>query len=271
MNTPQVAEAECERCGGRGWVVEEDGGAGTAVACACQEERVVPRLLRLAGIPARYRDCRFESFNTDVPDAGRRDQLFEAKTRSQRYADEFLTEDGRFTEQGLLFTGPTGVGKTHLAVAVVARLIRRYRVHALFADCTALIHRLQSTFEPGSPRGKREVLDPILGAEVLLLDDLGAQKSSEWVSEILYLVFNERYSSRLPTLVTTNLRLEGDDDAPPAGGSVYATDSEPRRRRRPERESIYNRLPASLVSRLHEMTRSIRIEAGDFRREIKSH
>lgn len=232
----------------------------------------MPRLVRLAGIPPRYRDCRFDSFSTVDPDAGRADELVQAKSRAERYVDAFLTEEGRFTEQGLLFSGPTGVGKTHLAVAVVARLIRRYRVHALFADCTALIHRLQSTFEPGSPRGKREVLDPILAAEVLLVDDLGAQKSSEWVSEILYLVFNERYSARLPTLVTTNLSLEGDaDDGLPAAAGVYASEAEPRHPRRPGRESIYNRLPASLVSRLHEMTRSIRIEAGDFRREIKSH
>ncbi len=272
VNTPQIADAVCERCGGRGWILEEDGGAGTAIACECQAESIVPRLLRLAGIPARYHDCSLESFTTDAPDPGHRDQLLAAKTRSRRYVDDFLTEEGRFTEQGLLFTGPTGVGKTHLAVATLAQLIQRYRVHALFTDCTALIHRLQSTFEPRSNRGKREVLDPILGAEVLLVDDLGAQKPSEWVSEILYLIFNERYSARLPTLVTTNLRLERDEDEEPSAlGAVYASASEPRPRRRLARESVYTRLPASLVSRLYEMTRTIRIEAGDFRREIKSH
>jgi DNA replication protein DnaC len=254
-----LADAICERCEGRGWILEDDGGPGTAVACRCQAESVVPRLLAMAGIPERYRSCSFKSFSTVNTDDGQAHQLLAARTRSERYVDEFLTEEGRFTERGLLFTGPNGVGKTHLAVAVLSRLIERFRVHAVFADCTALIHRLQNTFEPGSPRAKRDVLDPILHGEILLLDDLGAQKSSEWVNEILYLILNERYSSRLPTLVTTNLRMESvePDRLNPKDGAEML-----RQRRAP----LSERLPASLVSRLYQMTRPIQIEAGDFRR-----
>lgn len=258
--TPQlVADAVCDRCEGRGWILEEDGGPGTAVACECQAESVVPRLLATAGIPERYCRCSFKSFSTANADEGERHQLLAAKSRCERYVDEFLTEEGRFTEQGLLFTGPNGVGKTHLSVAVLSLLIERYRVRAVFADCTALIHRLQNTFEPGSPRAKREVLDPILHSEILLLDDLGAQKSTEWVNEILYLVLNERYSSRLPTLVTTNLRMESAEPErlnPKDGAEMQ------RLRRAP----LSERLPASLVSRLYQMTRPIQIEAGDFRK-----
>jgi DNA replication protein DnaC len=259
----QVADAVCERCGGRGWILEDDGGQGTAVACECQAESVVPRLLGMAGIPDRYRRCTFDNFQVVDPDEGRGHQLLAARTRARRYVDEFVTEEGRFSEHGLLFTGPTGVGKTHLAVAVLRELVGRYRVHARFVDCTALIHRLQSTFEPGSPRGKQEVLDPVLQAEILVLDDLGAQKQSDWVSEILYLVLNERYSSRSPTIVTTNLRID-------PGREPLSDRLDSAERPRPRRESMEQRLPASLVSRLHEMTRVIRIEAGDFRQEVKS-
>ena len=257
MTPQQVAEQVCERCGGRGWILEDDGGPGTAVACACQAESVVPRLLAMAGIPERYRGCTFRSFSTVNTDAGQRDQLVEAKARSERYVDEFLTEEG-FTEEGLLFTGPNGVGKTHLAVAVLASLIERYRVHALFADCTALIHGVQSTFEPGSQRAKRDVLEPILGAEILLLDDLGAHKGSDWVSEIFYLIFNERYARRRPTLVTTNLRLESADEEP---RSLDGADM-----KKTLRAPMSQRLPASVVSRLHQMTRPIQIEVDDFRK-----
>ncbi len=232
----------------------------------------MPRLLGLAGIPDRYRRCSFENFTTEDQNPGWRDQLVAAITRSRRYVEEFPTEEGRFNERGLLFTGPTGVGKTHLAVAVLSSLIQRYRVHALFEDCTALIHRLQSTFEPGSARGKQEVLNPILEAEVLLLDDLGAHRVSDWVGEILYLILNERYSARLPTLVTTNLRVERDQRrADRHEGGVYDSQLEPRARLQTGRESMYDRLDASLISRLHEMTRQIRIEAGDFREGMKSH
>jgi DNA replication protein DnaC len=225
---------------------------------------VGPRLLESASIPERYRRCSFENFKTDDPDEGRSQQLLGAKRLSQRYVDEFVTDEGRFSERGLLFSGPTGVGKTHLAVSVLRGLIERYRIRALFSDCTALLHRLQNTFERDAERGKSDVLRPVLSAEILVLDDLGAQKSSEWVREILYLVLNERYSARLPTILTTNLRL----DSAPADAARTKLDSSATSG--PRRASMRDRLDASLVSRLAEMTRPVRIEAGDFRREIKS-
>ena len=244
-------EEPCPTCGGRGWTVESDGGAGTARPCDCRSRSELPRLVELAGVPQRYAGCRLENFQVQVKGAG--DSLLRARRLAERYAEEFLGENGRMRESGLLFIGAPGVGKTHLAAALLLDLVRRYRVRGRFVDFTALLYQIQSTFDPGSSDSKQSVLDPVMGAEVLVLDELGAQKPSPWVSEVLYLVLNTRYTRRLPTIFTTNYRLPEDGRE----GSAAASDL------------LSGRIPAMLLSRLYEMAQPVVIAADDYRHRVK--
>lgn len=256
MVEPLRAVSACPLCGGRGWVLAADGGAGTARPCECRKERLQHQLLELSGIPEKYLHCSLDNFHTIHDRRALCDQLEGALAQSRLYADGFLAGDG-FTSGGLIYVGPTGVGKTHLAVAVGRAILCRYAARVRFVEFTELVHRIQATFDPTSPESKREILDPILEADLLILDELGAVRPTAWVQEILYLIVNTRYTRRRATLFTTNCRL----DPPDAKAEIAAEAS----------AFLAHRLPATLVSRLYEMTTPVRLDAiEDMRRETRS-
>src|SRR5215203_6604639 len=148
MPASEVLEEPCPLCEGRGWVVVAD------------------------GIPARYKHCRLANFHVSSRLSRVDKQLQAARHIAERYVEDFVQEGIGFRQSGLLLVGPPGVGKTHLAVAVLVECIEQHRVRGRFVEFTSLIHQIQSTFDPASPESKRQILDPLSEAELLVLDEL---------------------------------------------------------------------------------------------------
>ena len=119
----------------------------------------------------------------------------------------------------ILFTGKTGCGKTHLAVAIIRELVKRAWVHEIrFITAPELLLEIRATFRPASRKyddggrceadTEQDVLDKYSKCDLLILDDLGAEKVSDFTIQSLYLVIDRRNREMRPTIVTTNLSLE---------------------------------------------------------------
>jgi DNA replication protein DnaC len=164
-------------------------------------------------------------------------------------------------EKGLLLMGPSGVGKTHLAVASLKELIRRGHA-GLFCDYRELLKEIQASYNPASESTEMSILEPIRTVEVLVLDDLGASKPSAWVLDIIGLVLNARYNERRMTILTTNYLDEVSNAEPaprsPAGQRVVVRE-----------DVLGDRIGARMRSRLYEMCRTVEVLAPDFRREVR--
>lgn len=174
---------------------------GKAIACQCKEqERKRKRRQYLQEISnlGAFASKRFETFNSRVPG------MQEAFHISQEFA--------RGPNGWLLLIGPSGCGKTHLAAAIANECLETGAV-VLFATVPDLLDHLRAAFAPDSNEVYDQLFARMREAEVLVLDDLGVQQSSPWASEKLFQLFNHRYNSGFPTVITANSRgLQATDE-----------------------------------------------------------
>lgn len=194
---------------------------------AFQEKSLSDSIRKMFGeLPERFRNRTFETF---VESAHNKLALRDAKL----FSDEFPTHSG------LLFIGSVGTGKTHLAAAIAHDQINKGR-SVLFGTVPTLLSRIKATYSDDHET-EREVMSMFFRCSLLVLDDLGKEKVSEWVEERMYEIVNGRYERNLPIVITTNVGLKAVKDR-------------------------YQMNGAAIVSRLHEMCpRGVMLNGPDHR------
>ena len=249
----------CSICGGTGWKTVERGKQREAVRCDCRVKGRAARLLEAAHIPPRYEHCDLASFHCD-PDDKNQKSICHARLLAGRFVEEYPTD-----KTGLLFVGTVGVGKTHLAIGIIKDLIHEKGIHCLFCDYRELLKSIQNSYNASVQATEMEILRPIFDAEVLVLDELGAVRTTEWVFDTVNYILNSRYNDNKTTIITTNFpdkpeqdKLEDDNPR-----SYSAAD------RAARRETLGDRIGERMRSRLHEMCKKVEIEGPDYRQHTK--
>jgi DNA replication protein DnaC len=245
-----VEEAVCSQCGGSGWRRADKDGISAVERCDCLQTQRASRLWERAQIPPRYENTSFETFKTlpENPIAHR--ALQTAVTLAASYAREY---PAGIQKQGLLFIGDPGTGKTHLAVAVMKRLLSR-GFECVFFDYQELLVRIRGSYDQASGAAQREAFQTALDCEVLVLDDLGAHRVTDWVEDTVTSLITYRYNNNKAVIATTNLRDAEAGDAPLPGGLAGEVTS---------RYYLAERIGIRSRSRLCEMCRIVSTRGVD--------
>jgi DNA replication protein DnaC len=190
-------------CDGSGWLVDED--SNTARACDCREQQV--RRTAAAGIGMgigrRFLEVSFE-----------REPIAALEPGIVRHVQQYIRsiESRLDAGRGLWFDGPVGTGKTSLAILVAKAARDAGRSYAVY-PVPRLLAEIKRTYDRDSTEGYLQVFQRLCAVDLLVLDDLGAEKQTEWVLEQLYSIVNERWQDERAIVVTTNLP-DADTESP---------------------------------------------------------
>ncbi|MBI4650059.1 ATP-binding protein [Candidatus Desantisbacteria bacterium] len=228
----------CNICGGTGWEFIKEGELNTARRCpACYFKKTQIKRLSSALIPSRYEHCTLASYHPQHATQKK------AKQIAIRFIEEYPD-----INSGLFFMGTCGVGKTHLAVATMRSILDK-GFSCIFYDFRELLKKLQHSYNTESELTEEEVLKPVIEKDILLLDELGAQKITSWIRDTLTYIINRRYNDNKITIITSN----------------YMDNPVRSKEGKDEEENLTDRIGYRLRSRLNEMCKVVVMDGQDFR------
>jgi DNA replication protein DnaC len=241
-----TGEAVCSKCGGTGFIITEHANLTGASPCDCRAHGRAARLEEGSQIPVLYRKASFDNFivpGNENPTARR--ELTTVLLAVKQFVRDFPNDK----RPGLLLIGETGCGKTHLAVAALREIMAK-GFEGLFCNYQTLLNDIKAGYDPASNSSSREAYHTALDTEVLLLDDLGAHRITDWVEDTINSIVTYRCDNRKALIATTNM------PDPDAGSAVIQRSGLDK----PEyRRTLAEQIGARARSRLFEMCTVIRM------------
>lgn len=222
--------SECKKCNGMKWIIDKK--TGKAFPCNCQK---ITKKIDLS-LPVRFNKCTFEGFQTY-----KQQSLFQAKKIAEDFAKKFPA-----VEYGLIFVGPNGVGKTHLACAILNKIFKEKSIKGSFLDYSNLNFQLKDSFSGYEEESTNSLIETFIDVPLLVIDDLGSIKSSSWFLDMVYEIINQRYLKNKLMILT----------------SAYQISEET------QKDNLYSRIGDALVSRILEICKVVEIQGKDHRKEV---
>jgi DNA replication protein DnaC len=243
-----MPDANCKLCDGTGWKIVERGGLSGAERCECSFAARNQTIKENSRIPLNYQQASFDNFVLPQDNPLGRASLGKVLLEVKGFVREYPLGD----RPGLLLVGEPGTGKTHLAVAAMRALLEKGH-EGVFFDYQNLLDKIRAGYNATSGASDREAYRAALDAPVLLLDDLGAHRVTEWVEDTVTSIITDRCNSRKTLIATTNLPdpdVTGTMIEYTGAGGVAV-----------HRKTLAEMIGARARSRLFEMCRVVRMPA----------
>ncbi len=243
----------CPTCDGRGGAIElDEHNYEVFTPCGCRRALARAELFDRAQIGCRFANADFASYKAKNP----------GQMRALEQVQDFVLMHGS-VKRGLLLWGPVGTGKTHLILALFRELTLKKGVPCRFVDFGNLLQDLRRSFR--GKAGDPDVMLPLVEAELLLVDELGKGRVTEWELTVLDDLISRRYNAGKITLFTSNFDPRPDSERP-ASNVNPAYDGRARQATGAGLGPLVERVHERIYSRLCEMCVFVEVPGADHRR-----
>jgi DNA replication protein DnaC len=255
----------CPICNGLGLrIIPRPDGTQFAQDCVCRIERRAAQILKSARIPRRYGICSLDSYETMHSSAT--ESIRKALGTSRKFAEGYPVE---VNGKGLLFVGPRGLGKTHLAIGILKSLIAERGATGIFWEHKELLENLRSIYSVRTAGAEAQILRAAITCDLLVLDDLGDITPSDWTWDTTSYILSSRYNEDRSTIITSNLPNEPPSISFEEPRDRFADEPMKEARRAMTKLTLGDRIGERIWSRLQEMCVEVNMQGEDFRQKVK--
>ena len=247
---------ECKVCDGSQRIFEETSeGISKIRECKCSNLNKKIALFNQAGVPGKFV---YEEFNSYLANPPQHRTQKNALILSKKFIEDYVDRKGQYS-QGLIFMGAPGLGKTHLVVSIIKELVMQHGVESKFVDFFELLRDIRHGY--GEDISEKDSIDPYLGVQVLVIDELAKGRNTEWELTILDHFISARYNDDdKVTLVTTNLKDKLDKLVASSNRNEKQGLSDAYKK-----YTLEEKIGSRIHSRLMEMCKKVNLEGKDYR------
>lgn len=204
------SQTECPKCGGTGWIwSRNEDGIPYCEECPCgiRKKIILQNQLQFAEMPEMYRDCTFANLRSNVYQSSDSKETFTQAAKAVKY---WLEHIGEMQKQGMglyICSGVKGSGKTRLACSMANELMQKYQKSVKFTTSLRILEEIKSTWSSRDNATESKLIRDLTYADILIIDDFGADSRKDWINEKFYGIINGRYVDRKITIFTSNYRI----------------------------------------------------------------
>ena len=209
-NQTPHSQTDCPKCGGTGWIwSRNEDGIPYCEECPCgiRKKIILQNQLQFAEMPEMYKDCTFANLRSNVYQSPDSKETFIQAAKAVKY---WLENIGEMQKQGMglyICSGVKGSGKTRLACSMANELMQKYQKSVKFTTSLRILEEIKSTWSARDNAAESNLIRDLTYADILIIDDFGADSGKDWINEKFYGIINGRYVDRKITIFTSNYRI----------------------------------------------------------------